>query len=132
MLTPLQLESVYRSCPAVANILVYADQQQNKPVAVIVPNEPVLLKLAKESGVKADHIEEIIHDKKIIKIVHDQLLSTGKKGGLAGIELVEGVVLTEEEWTPQNGLVTSAQKLNRKGIVQKHKKEIDEAYGITS
>lgn len=26
------------------------------------------------------------------------------------------------------GLVTSAQKLNRKGILEKHKKEVDKAY----
>lgn len=27
------------------------------------------------------------------------------------------------------GLVTSAQKLNRKGLVEKYKKEVDKAYG---
>lgn len=55
--------------------------------------------------------------------------AAGKKGGLNGIEIIEGVVLADEEWTPQNGLVTSAQKLNRKGILQKYEKEVAQAYG---
>lgn len=31
--------------------------------------------------------------------------------------------------TSQQGLVTAAQKLNRKGLVNKYRKEIDVAYG---
>jgi len=42
------------------------------------------------------------------------------------------VVVSDEEWTPQNGLVTAAQKLNRKGILNKYKKEVDAAYGSSS
>lgn len=83
----------------------------------------------------------------------------GKKGGLAGAELIQGVVMSDEEWTPQNvsfwllstslswrgmvrrytnsvlndqQLVTSAQKLNRRGILEKYKKEIDHAYATGS
>jgi hypothetical protein len=31
-----------------------------------------------------------------------QLQDAGRKGGLAGFETIEGVVLADEEWTPQN------------------------------
>lgn len=55
--------------------------------------------------------------------------AAGKKGSLAGIEIIEGVVLADEEWTPQNQLVTSAQKLNRRGILDKYKDEVKKAYG---
>jgi len=127
-----KLESIYRAAPVVANLLIYADEQQTKPVAIIVPNEPVLKSIAKDNGVSGEHLEELIHDKKLTSIVLRELLAAGKKGGLQGIELVQGVVMTDEEWTPQNGLVTSAQKLNRKGIVQRHTKEIERAYGSSS
>ena len=125
-----KLESVYRSCTAVQNILVYADANQNKPVAIIVPNEHIVMKIAKDNGIAGDHIEQVVHDTKLTSIVLDQLLAQGKKGGLGGIELIQGVVMVEEEWTPQNGLVTSAQKLNRKGIVKAHQAEINRAYGL--
>jgi long-chain acyl-CoA synthetase len=70
----------------------------------------------------------MVHDEKLNDAVLKQLQDSGKRGGLQGIEIIEGVVLADEEWTPQNGLVTSAQKLNRRQIVEKYKKDIDHAY----
>ncbi|KAJ4363144.1 long-chain fatty acid-CoA ligase [Neocucurbitaria cava] len=127
-----KLESVYRSAPIVANICVYAAEDRQKPIAIIVPAEPALKKMAAAEGVKGDHLEELVHDKKINSAVLKQLQQAGQKGGLAGFELIEGVVLADEEWTPQNGLTTAAQKLNRKGILKHYEKDVDRAYGKSS
>lgn len=97
-----KLESVYRSASIVQNICVYAAEDRQKPVAIIVPAEPALKKLAAEQGVKGDSLEELVHDKKINSAVLKQLQAAGQKGGLAGFEMIEGVVLADEEWTPQN------------------------------
>ncbi|KAI9652215.1 MAG: long-chain fatty acid-CoA ligase [Alyxoria varia] len=125
-----KLESVYRAASVVGNIMVYAALDKAKPIAVIVPTEPALKQIAKENGIKADKesFESLVKNKKVNAAVLKELLSVGKGGGLQGIELVEGVVLADEEWTPQNGLTTSAQKLNRKGILEKYKGDVDKAY----
>jgi long-chain acyl-CoA synthetase len=52
--------------------------------------------------VQGDHLEELVHDKKLNSAVLKQLQDAGRKGGLAGFETIEGVVLADEEWTPQN------------------------------
>ncbi|KAF2201542.1 acetyl-CoA synthetase-like protein [Delitschia confertaspora ATCC 74209] len=124
-----KLESVYRSATVVANICVYAAQDEAKPVAIIVPAEPALKKIASENGIQGDHLEELVHNEKLNNIVLKQLQAAGQKGGLCGFEIVTGVVLADEEWTPQNGLTTAAQKINRRGILQKYQKEVDRAYG---
>src|ERR1700743_2087941 len=41
-----KLESVYRSSPVVGNICVFAAQDKNKPIAIIVPVEGTLTKIA--------------------------------------------------------------------------------------
>lgn len=41
-------------------------------------------------------------DKKLNDAVLKNLQAAGKKGGLAGIEIIEGVVVAPDEWTPQN------------------------------
>lgn len=97
-----KLESTYRSNPVVGNICVYADTNKNKPIAIIVPAEPALKKIAKENGIEGNGLEDLAHNKKLNSIVLNQILSTGKAGGLQGIELVEGVVMADEEWTPAN------------------------------
>jgi len=48
----------------------------------------------------------------------------GKKSGFKGIEMLQAVVLTPDEWTPESGLVTAAQKIQRKKIAQAFDAEI--------
>lgn len=97
-----KLESVYRSAHVVANICVFADDSKAKPVAIIVPAEPALKKLAADNGVEGSALEELVHSKKLNGAVLKELQNAGRSGGLAGIEIIEGVVLSDEEWTPQN------------------------------
>ncbi|KAJ5229453.1 hypothetical protein N7489_010161 [Penicillium chrysogenum] len=124
-----KLESVYRSSPVVGNICVYAAEDQDKPVAVIVPVEAALKKVAHEHGIKGDTLESLVHDEKLNKIVLQQLQAAGRAGGLRGIEIINGVVLSDDEWTPQNGFMTAAQKLQRKKILNRYESEIAKAYG---
>jgi len=97
-----QLESIYRSAPVVGNICVYAAQDKAKPVAIIVPNEGNLKSLAQQNGISGEDLSELVHDEQLNELVLKELQAQGKKGGLAGIEIVEGVVMSDEEWTPQN------------------------------
>ncbi|KAI1265569.1 AMP-binding enzyme [Xylariaceae sp. FL1019] len=127
-----KLESVYRSATVVNNICVYADENKAKPIAIIVPAEPALKKLASDNGISASSIEEMVQSKKLKSLVLKELQNVGRSSGLSGIEIIEGVALCDEEWTPQNGLVTAAQKLNRKPILNKYKEQVNEAYSSSS
>lgn len=127
-----KLESVYRSNHLVQNLCVYADQSKVKPIAIVLPIENNLRQMLKEEKVidnaETEEFAHLVHDKKVTKAVLKHLLTTGKHQGLKGIELLQNVVLSDDEWTPQNGFVTSAQKLQRKKILESCKKEVQEAY----
>ena len=97
-----KLESVYRSNPLVGNICVYADTTKNKPVAIIVPAEPALKKFAQQHGIQGTGLEDLTHNEKLNEIVYKEIIKTGRSGGLGGIELLDGVVMADEEWTPAN------------------------------
>ncbi|OJD18174.1 hypothetical protein AJ78_01786 [Emergomyces pasteurianus Ep9510] len=124
-----KLESVYRSASVVGNICVYAASDKAKAVALVVPIEQTLKNLAVEHGIKSQAIGELVHDKKLRSVVLQNMQTVGRKAGLTGLEIIDGVVLVEEPWTPQNGLTTATEKLNRKAIHDKHKTEIDDVYG---
>ncbi|KAF6224887.1 hypothetical protein HO133_010081 [Letharia lupina] len=123
-----KLESIYRSATVVANICVYAATDKNRPVAIIVPAEPALKKLAEENSIEGNGIEDLVHSKKLNSIVLKEMQAAGRGGGLAGIEIIDGVVLSDEEWNSANGLTTAAQKINRRALVSKYQKEIDRVY----
>ncbi|KAH3684217.1 hypothetical protein WICPIJ_004812 [Wickerhamomyces pijperi] len=126
-----KLESVYRSNEYVGNICCYADANHSKPIGIIFPNENSIKKLAHElsltSSPDAD-VHKAVQDQKLIGKVHQSLVATAKSQGLSGIELIAGVVFVDEEWTPQNGFVTSAQKLQRKKILEANKQAVDDLY----
>ncbi|RQM04807.1 hypothetical protein DH86_00004039 [Scytalidium sp. 3C] len=52
----------------------------------------------------------------------------GRKSGLVSFEIVQGVVLADEEWTPQNNLTTPTSKINRRALFERYKKDIELAY----
>jgi len=86
----------------VANICVYAATDKNKPIAIIVPAEPALKKLAAQNGIEVHGMEDMVHNKKLNDLVLREMQATGRNGRLAGVEIIDGVVLADEEWTPQN------------------------------
>nr|CAI6725930.1 BAF_HP1_G0046970.mRNA.1.CDS.1 [Saccharomyces cerevisiae] len=108
------LESVYRSNSYVKNICVYADESRlNRWVLWYPTQDPYLNLLSNSYYEKGEDIENYIHDKALRNAVFKEIIATAKSQGLVGIELLCGIVFFDEEWTPENGFVTSAQKLKR-------------------
>ncbi|KAG7425035.1 Acyl-CoA synthetase FUM16 [Fusarium oxysporum f. sp. raphani] len=118
-----KLESVYRGTQTITNIMVHADSEHSRPIAVIVPNQTVLVEKIKGLGVDEHSMH---YAPKVHSLILKDLQTTGMRSGLAGMEIVSDIVITDEEWTPLSGLVTATHKLNRKVIREKFKKEIDE------
>jgi len=141
-----KLEAVYRSAGVVKNICVFVGEGKNRPVAIIIANEEALQQLATNNGMQCNGLEDLCCDENINEVVLEELQATARNAGLRGIEILDGVVLSYAEWTPQNVcfitrmeyiegvltqsqfLVTSAQKLNRRGLAEKYRKDIEKAY----
>jgi long-subunit acyl-CoA synthetase (AMP-forming) len=81
---------------------VFAAQDKSKPIAIIVPVEATLTKLAAANGIKGESLEEMVTDEKLNGIVLKEVQKAGRESGLAGIEIIDGIVMADEEWTPQN------------------------------
>ena len=88
----------------VDNVCVYAFPQKAKPIAIVVPDEKVLRAIVKKKGIANEHadLEELVKIDQVRDVVMKDMLSAGKLAGLQGIELVSGIVLAHEPWTPEN------------------------------
>ena len=93
-----------------------------------MPAEPALKKLAASLGVEGHGIGDLVHDERIQAAVLKDLQSVGRKAGLASMEIIAGAVLASEEWTAESGLITATNKVNRRGLMEKYKGEIEGAY----
>lgn len=86
----------------VASICVYASASETNPVAIIIPAEPALLKLAQSIGVKGYGVSDLTHNPRIKIEILKHMQAVGRKAGLATMEIIVGVILSDDEWTPQN------------------------------
>ena len=123
-----RLEAVYKSCNLVQNLCVYGHPDAKQPMAVIIPQEVHLRYLLKQGNVEGVDPDASLHNlcehPQVRKLVLENCNALGKKNGFKPLEILEAVVLTDEEWTPESGLVTAAQKLQRKKIHEKFNEEI--------
>ncbi|KAJ3249698.1 long-chain fatty acid-CoA ligase, partial [Chytriomyces hyalinus] len=129
-----KLESNYKVSKFVQNICVHADSEQSYAIALIQPIDKEIRTVAEQlnlfpgTDVNSLDLAEITSRKEVRAAVLDSLKVIAKSIGLKPAEIVGQVFLTPEEWTPQNGLLTAAMKLQRKTIVDKYKGDIRAMY----
>ncbi|KZT01844.1 long-chain-fatty-acid-CoA-ligase [Laetiporus sulphureus 93-53] len=126
-----RLESIYKSCNLVSNICVHASPDAKQPIAIIIPHEQQLRHALQTKNIDfAPHtgLHDICADDRVNELVLKECNAVGKKNGFRSMELLEGVILTADEWTPQSGLVTAAQKIQRRKVAEHFAKEIKEIY----
>jgi long-chain acyl-CoA synthetase len=122
-------ESIYRNSLIAQHICVFANSEKSKPIAVIHSPLSAVNNLLEQKGInKVNNLEGINDNKPALDAMLQDLLATGKKNGLKGTELVAQVVVTEEDWTSENGILTAAQKVKRKELENLYKSEIEAAF----
>ena len=105
---------------------MHATPEAKQPMAIIIPNEVHLRHALEAKGIKTDApLAALCHDPAVQDVVVKECNATGKKSGFKLQELLQAVVLTPDEWTPESGLVTAAQKIQRTKIAKTFREEIN-------
>jgi long-chain acyl-CoA synthetase len=117
----------YKSCNFVSNLCVYATSDAKQPIAIITLHESNLRHAlqTKSLGVDADDpLPTLCQNDKVKDLVLKECNAIGRKNGFKSIEILQAVILAAEEWTPENGFVTAAQKVQRKKVAEGYSAEI--------
>lgn len=122
-----KVEAEMKTCSLVENICVYGDPSKHYCVALVVPNEKVLMEIAANLGVSGE-FEELCASPVVEKAVIKELAEHAKKCRLEKFEVPAAVTLCKDVWTPDMGLVTAAFKIKRKDIQERYKAEINRMY----
>ena len=106
-----------------SNICVHAIPDATQPIAIIYPHEGHLRAALPDEDPRTS-LGDLCANPKVKALVLKECNAVGKKNGFKSIEILQSVVLTADEWTPESGLVTAAQKLQRKKIAQRYDAEV--------
>mmetsp|Transcript_18857 Transcript_18857/g.21605 ORF Transcript_18857/g.21605 Transcript_18857/m.21605 type:complete len:720 (+) Transcript_18857:102-2261(+) len=106
-------------------ICCYGDGDMDRPIALIQISQPFSMKWAKEKGITGD-FDEVKKSKELHDAVMSALMVEHKKGGLSNLEKLKGLCFLTEPWTPENGCLTAANKLQRRTVITMFEKEFNE------
>ncbi|KAJ2812465.1 hypothetical protein GGI24_006669, partial [Coemansia furcata] len=101
--------SAYAASAYVAHICVVADARMRRPCALVSVTELAGL------NVTAD-------------IVYADLLAAGRSAGLPPPHMLAHIRIDPEPWTPENGLLTAANKLRRAAIHKRNESRLQEMF----
>ena len=106
-------------------ICCYGDGDMDRPVALMQLNEAVTMKWAKEKGISGD-FATVKQSKELEKAIMEDLKAQHAKSDLSHLEKLVGVSLLTSPWTPENGCLTAANKLQRRAVIQQFEKDFEE------
>mmetsp|Transcript_11315 Transcript_11315/g.45824 ORF Transcript_11315/g.45824 Transcript_11315/m.45824 type:complete len:780 (-) Transcript_11315:430-2769(-) len=132
------MEKEYATCAYVSQanggVLCYGDHEMDRPIALCVVDEKKLMGWAdaQPAAVASMPFVDLCKSSPEANAeVLKALQKAGKSGNLGSNEILAGVMLLpgtaavdlvppsyESPWTPENGMLTASNKLNRKAIIQ--------------
>lgn len=110
---------------AEGGICCYADGDMDRPIALMQLNEAYTMKWAIDNKVEGN-FEDLKKSKALYEAVMETMKKEAVKGGLTHLENIVAVAFMPESWTPQNGCLTAANKLQRKTVISMFEKEFEE------
>ena len=105
-------------------ICCYGDGEMDRPVALMQLNRVVVEAWAKKNGVAGDW-ESLKTNEKVYEAVMADMKNEHKKAGLSNLEKLVALAFLDEPWTPENGCLTAANKLQRRVVIETFSKEFD-------
>lgn len=110
-----KVESKILESELVSNVCVHADSAHSWCVAIVVPN--------------MSHIKSLVPDpsnEQIEELVTKELVGITKT--LPGIERPKKFIVVNDEWTPDNGMLTPSLKLKPSSIYERYSANLEAAY----
>jgi len=89
-------------------------------VAIVVPEPVYFQEYCQKLGLSGS-IEELCRNKKIRRVILDELTKLGKEAGLMSYEQIRSIYLHPEMFSLQNELATPTMKIKRLSVRQKFK-----------
>ncbi|KAF8276490.1 putative fatty acyl CoA synthetase [Trypanosoma cruzi] len=123
------LEATYGANGLVTNngVCVLVHPNRSYTVALGITTKDLVMKFVKENKIPGS-FPAILENKEFRQKATESFQATARAAGRRSFEIVRHVRLLEEEWTPENDVLTAAMKLKRRVIEERYKELIKELF----
>mmetsp|Transcript_10719 Transcript_10719/g.29535 ORF Transcript_10719/g.29535 Transcript_10719/m.29535 type:complete len:686 (+) Transcript_10719:30-2087(+) len=128
---PEKIENILTRSPLIAQAFVHGDSLQTSLVAVIVPDEEVVIpKYTKQEGMAGKSFEDLCQSKQLKADLMADIRQLSQGSGLHGFETVKAIHVDHMPFSVENDLLTPTFKLKRQQASKYYKAEIDRMYSV--
>ncbi len=124
-IAPQNIENLLKGDPFISQAMVHGDRRPY-PVALITLNPDELGKFARQQGILVTDPAALAKHPKVIERVWR--IIEERNVGLQSYEKIKKFTILPEDFTVDNGLLTSTLKVKRKVITDKHRELLDSLY----
>jgi long-chain acyl-CoA synthetase len=124
-IAPLPLQNYFASCPFIQRCLILGFQRPFV-TALIVPHFPIVESWCKDEGIHWTSPPFMVHNIKVRAKFQQEIELLNQD--LPNFQSVRNFVLCPEEWTVENGEITTTLKPVRHLLVEHYKAEIEKMY----
>jgi long-chain acyl-CoA synthetase len=122
---PQPIEAALKAHPLVGQAVVVGDRRRFAMV-IVAPHFPALEDWAHENGVAVSSPEQLVAEPRV-KALYDGIVADVNQR-LAQFETLKKVLLVPEEFTIAGGTMTPSQKVRRRFVEEKYRRQIDALY----
>jgi long-chain acyl-CoA synthetase len=122
---PSPIEETLMLSGYISQVMVHGEQRPYN-VAAIVPDVEYLDKWAKENNVDASDSDALLQNDAVIELFKTEITRAQKD--IKHYERVRDFVLTDKEWTPENGMLTPSLKIKRRAVMAELGTALDDLY----
>ncbi|KAL6071464.1 Long-chain-fatty-acid--CoA ligase 1 [Balamuthia mandrillaris] len=127
-IAPEKIEGYVVKSPYIAQVFVYGNSLKASLVAIVVPDQEVLLPWAKEHGLGDLSLEELCAKSEVKKLMMQSIDEMGSKYGLQSFEKPRDIHICAVPFSEDQGLLTPTMKLKRPQAKEYFQDEIDAMY----
>jgi len=134
-IAPAKLESAYGFCPYLEQICVYGDSTCTFVIAIIFPSRLKVKAFLVSKGLmkEEDKLEDVdnFFDKDVLHDeIRDSFNKIAKEMNFNSLEKIPKMIIHNEMFSLQNGLLTDTMKLKRRSFATMFAKQIEKIYGM--
>ena len=122
---PSPIEEQLQLSGYIMQAMVYGEQRPYN-VALVVPDFEYLKKWAADNGVDASDTKTLLANEKVRDLYVAELTKTQEN--VKRYEQVRDFVLEDDEFSPENGMLTPSLKIKRRAVMARYGDQIDDMY----
>jgi long-chain acyl-CoA synthetase len=128
-IAPQRVEALLDTIPVVAQACVYGDKK-SYAVALLTLEWPAVHRWAVARGLDVTDVREVAQSPALRAYLDEQVAQVNAR--LQIFERVRSYGILTDDFTLENGLLTPTQKIRRKEIVERYRRQFEQLYEATS